>query len=106
VAEQDLGAVLPFKELFYSIQREMEVSLVRPTSLDFLAGHGLDEESFRSCFLRQPSVDAVHSQMALGHRMGVVATPTYFVNGWKVQAPGEDWFPAMVERLLAGDDLS
>ena len=106
VAEQDLGAVLPFKELFYSIQGEMEVSLVRPTSLDFLAGHGLDEESFRSCFLRQPSVDAVHDQMAFGHRMGVVATPTYFVNGWKVQAPGEDWFPAMIERLLAGDDLS
>jgi protein-disulfide isomerase len=106
VVEQDGQLLLPFKELFYSLQTEMEVSLVRQTSLDFLAGHGLDEESFRSCFLRQQSVDAVHRQMALGHQMGVTATPTYFVNGWKVQSANETWFPAMIERLLAGDDLS
>jgi protein-disulfide isomerase len=106
VGEQDVAATLLFKELFYSIQREMEVSLVTPTSVDFVVGQGLDEESFRSCYLKRPSLDAVHGQMALGHQMGVIATPTFFVNGWKVQAPNETWFPAMIERLLAGEDLS
>jgi protein-disulfide isomerase len=106
VGEQDVAATLQFKELFYSIQREMEVSLVTPTSVDFVVGQGLDEASFRSCYLRKPSLDAVHGQMALGHQMGVIATPTFFVNGWKVQAPSETWFPAMIERLLAGEDLS
>jgi protein-disulfide isomerase len=106
VAEQNSESLLSFKELFYSIQQEMEVSLVTPTSVDFVIGNGLDETSFRSCYLRDPSLDAVHGQMALGHRLGVIATPTYFINGWKVQVPDESWFPAMVDRLLAGEDLS
>jgi protein-disulfide isomerase len=104
VARQDAELVVPFKELFYDLQREMEVSLVTPTSLDFVAGNGLDDERFRGCYLRAPSLDAVHSQLELGHQLGVIATPTYFVNGWKVQVPGEDWFGDFVLRLAAGDD--
>ncbi len=61
---------LSFKETFYSLQREMEVSLVTPTSIDFLAGRGLDEAEFRECYLRPPSIDAVHRQLSLGHNMG------------------------------------
>jgi hypothetical protein len=106
IAAQNADSLVSFKELFYSMQPEMEVSLVTPTSLDFLAGHGLDEDEFRSCYLREPSIEAVHGQMALGHRVGVNSTPTYFVNGWKVQRPSNGWFPEMVERLLAGEDLS
>jgi protein-disulfide isomerase len=105
VAGQHAEMLVPFKELFYSIQADMEVSLVTPTALDFVAGNGLDEQVFKTCYLRQPSLSAVHNQMALGHRMGVIATPTFFVNGWKVQMPSEDWFPAMIDRLLAGEDL-
>ena len=106
VARQGADLLLPFKELFYSMQSEMEVSLVTPTSLDFVEGNGLDGEAFTSCYLREPSLAAVHGQMALGHELGVNSTPTYFVNGWKVQVPGESWFPAMIDRLIAGEDLS
>jgi protein-disulfide isomerase len=106
VARQDAESLLSSKELFYSMQSEMEVSLVTPTSLDFVEGNGLDGEAFTSCYLRQPSLDAVHGQMALGHQLGVNSTPTYFVNGWKIQVPNESWFPGMIERLFAGEDLS
>lgn len=106
VARQDAASLVSFKELFYSLQSEMEVSLVTPTSLDFVEGNGLDGEAFSSCYLRQPSLDAVHGQMALGHQLGVSSTPTYFVNGWKIQLPNEDWFPGMIERLVAGEDPS
>ena len=105
VSRQGAKLLTPFKELFYSLQSEMEVSLVTPTALDFVAGNGLDEQAFRSCYLREPSLDAVHGQLELSHRLGVIATPTYFVNGWLVQAPDEAWFGSMVERLLAGEDL-
>jgi protein-disulfide isomerase len=106
VAAQDAESLVPFKELFYSLQSEMEVSLVTPTSLDFVDGNGLDGEAFKSCYLREPSLDGVHRQMALGHQLGVDATPTYFVNGWQVRTPNDSWFPGMVDRLVAGEDPS
>jgi protein-disulfide isomerase len=106
VAAQNAESLVPLKELFYSLQSEMEVSLVTPTSLDFVEGNGLDGEAFKSCYLRKPSLDAVHRQMALGHQLGVNATPTYFVNGWKIQAPNESWFSGMIDRLVAGEDPS
>ena len=77
--------MLPLKELFYSLQKDMEVSLVTTTSLDFIAGAGLDEEAFRACYLRPPSLSNVHAQIALAQDLGVMSTPTYFVNGWMVQ---------------------
>lgn len=104
VSRQSPEALIPLKETFYSLQREMEVSLVTPTTVDFIAGQGLDEEVFRSCYLKSPSIDAVHRQMSLGNTIGIRATPTYLVNGWVVQVPDEAWFPDMVQRILAGEE--
>jgi protein-disulfide isomerase len=105
VSEQSNSQLLPFKELFYELQTEMEVSLVTPTSRDFVAGNGLDQTAFNSCYLRESSLTAVHGQMALGHTIGVMSTPTYVVDGWLVQLPSEDWFPDMIRRLIAGEQL-
>ncbi len=104
VAAQQPEQVVPFKELFYDLQKDMEVSLVTSTALDFVAGNGLDEEAFRACYLRSPSLARVHEQIALAHGLGVMSTPTYFVNGWLVQVPTEDWFSKMVSRLAAGQE--
>jgi protein-disulfide isomerase len=104
VGEQDPESVIPLKELFYGLQREMEVSLVKPTSEDFIAGQGLDDAAFSACYLQQPSIEAVHRQIGLGQVMGVRATPTYFVNGWLVQVPNQEWFPQLVADLAAGKE--
>jgi hypothetical protein len=104
VTLQDPHALVSFKETFYALQREMEVSLVTPTAIDFIAGRGLGEDAFRKCYLRPPSIDAVHGQLSLGQAMGVSATPTYYVNGWKIQVPDGSWFPALVERLIKGEE--
>jgi protein-disulfide isomerase len=104
VGEQDPKSVIPLKELFYGLQREMEVSLVKPTSEDFIAGQGLDDAAFSACYLKQPSIEAVHRQIGLGQIMGVRATPTYFVNGWLVQVPNQEWFPQLVADLAAGKE--
>ncbi len=102
VAQQDPAMVLPFKTLFYELQPEMEVSMVTDTARDFVAANGLDEQAFNDCYLRSPSLDAVHGQLALAGRLGVSATPTYFVDGWQVQVPDESWFGELV-RTLADD---
>jgi len=104
VGQQQTQEVIGYKELFYVLQRDMEVSLVTPTSVDFVVGQGLDEKLFRDCYLRRESLDAVHAQLALGHRLGVNATPTYFVNGWMIQMVGDDWFPDLISRLAAGEE--
>lgn len=101
VGVQDPAKTLSMKELFYSMQREMELELVTPTSLDFVAGNQLSEERFTECYLKPPSIDAVHAQLTLGNSLGVAVTPTYIVDGWKVQVPSEEWFLALIERLIA-----
>jgi protein-disulfide isomerase len=104
VARQSPEALIPLKETFYSLQREMEVAQVTPTAVDFVAGQGLDEDAFLGCYLQDPSIDAVHRQMTLGNTIGVRSTPTYVVNGWIVQIPDASWFPEMVSRLVAGEE--
>ena len=104
VALQDPKKLIPLKETFYELQREMQVSQVKLVADDFVVGEGLDESAFNACFLRDASIDAVHRQMNLGNIIGVRSTPTYVVNGWVVQVPGESWFPDMVARLVKGEE--
>jgi len=104
ISTQRPSSLLPFKETFYELQTVMEISQVAPTARDFVAANGLDESAFNSCYLREPSLGAVHRQLTLGQEMGVNATPTYFVNGWMVLGPDPEWFPGMIERLAAGEE--
>ena len=104
VAEQRVDLLLPLKELFYSLQRDMSVGEVTPTAQDFVAANGLDQARFDACYLKTASLDGIHGQMTLGNRLGVTATPTYFVNGWLVQVPDEAWCTAMVRQLAAGEE--
>jgi protein-disulfide isomerase len=104
VARQNPRSLIPLKETFYSLQREMEVAEVTPTAVDFVAGQGLDEDAFLACYLQTPSIDAVHRQMNLGNTLGVHSTPTYVVNGWMIQLPDGSWFPDMVARMVAGEE--
>ncbi len=105
LARLDPSQVVPFKELFYSLQTDMTVSDVTPTAADFVVGQGLDEAAFRACNLRELSIDGVHREMALASALGIMATPTYVVNGWLVQMPDEPWFATMIQRLVAGRQL-
>ena len=102
VARQDPSALIPLKEQFYSMQKDMETSLVGPVARDFVTARNLDEKAFDACFLGPDSIAAVHRQIELAQRLRVDATPTYFVNGWKVQAPKKEWFGELVRRLAAG----
>jgi protein-disulfide isomerase len=101
VGQQSPEMVLPMKELFYSLQSEMSVGEVTPTAKDFVEGNGLSPDEFSQCYLRPPSLNAVHDQISLGQRLGVNATPTYFINGWKVQAPDKTWLFSMIEKQIS-----
>ncbi len=98
-------ALLPqFKEIFYNLQNDMELSLVTPTSVDFVIGQGLDEDQFRECYLKPISLDGVHDQMAFGNVLGITSTPTYFVNGWMLLASDALTLDMLVKAMLAGEE--
>lgn len=94
--------MLPFKELFYDLQTEMGVSLVTPTAKDFVTANGLDEAAFEACYLKPPSLDAVHGQLTLGHQIGIISTPTYVVNGYVLQVVDDEWLMQLIDDLAAG----
>ncbi len=104
VSEMSPKLLPQFKETFYSLQNDMELSLVTPTSVDFVIGQDLEEEQFRECYLKKISLDAVHAQMAFGNFLGISSTPTYFVNGWMVQAPDALSLDQLVKALVAGEE--
>jgi protein-disulfide isomerase len=104
VGQQDPEMIIDLKKLFYTLQREMTTSEVTATARDYVEGQGLSLESFNDCYLKPESIDAVHGQMELGHLLGVDATPTYFINGWKVQMPDKSWLAPMIERLIEGKE--
>ena len=49
---------------------------------------GLDMDSFNSCFSSNKYESEVQADFDLGQDMGVSGTPTVFVNGNRVGAPG------------------
>jgi len=102
VSAQQPDLMLPFKELFYDLQTEMGVSLVTPTAMDFVTANGLDEAAFENCYLKAPSLDAVHGQLALGHKLGIMSTPTYVVNGYVLQVVDDEWLTQLIDDLAAG----
>jgi len=104
VASQDPLMLLPLKEHFYSLQGQMTVSQVGSTAETFVTDHDLDGMAFSSCFLAKPSLNAVNHQLTLAQDLGINATPTYFVNGWEIQLPEENWFEPLVGRLAAGQE--
>ncbi len=104
VASQDARALLGLKERFYALQSDMELAQVGPTARDWVESSGLDPAAFDACFLKERAIGAVLRQIALAHDLDVNATPTYFVNGWRVQVPAKRWVLDLVGKLVAGGE--
>ncbi|MFV0367807.1 MAG: DsbA family protein [Hyphomicrobiaceae bacterium] len=63
---------------------------------------GFTQESFDTCLKDQKLLDQINAQRArASEQFGVSATPTFFINGKKLQgAPNVESFDAMIEPLL------
>jgi protein-disulfide isomerase len=85
---------LTFKSEMYRLQPSLSVETVDDGVFGFLAQRGLPEASFRTCYLKDPSVNKVIYHLELGQSLGVQATPTFIVNG--------EWLPlGNVEAITA-----
>ncbi|KKQ53119.1 MAG: Protein-disulfide isomerase [Candidatus Woesebacteria bacterium GW2011_GWB1_39_10b] len=65
----------------------------------------LDEEKFKSDFDSKEIEDKINNDLASGNSLGVNATPTFFLNGSKVQPRGYEEFKKLVEDQIKGYTL-
>ena len=63
---------------------------------------GFTQDTFDKCLTNQKLLDQVNAQRARGaDQFGVSATPTFFINGKKLQgSPTLETFDAMIEPIL------
>lgn len=101
VGQQDEALVLELKEEMYGLQSTLTPSSVDDAAFSFVLQRGLDEAAFRDCYLKDPAVGKVLAQMGVAQRMGVLGTPTYFVNGEMIALTDTDAAVARMNAILA-----
>ncbi len=91
------------KEECYRLQDTLTVETLDDVVFSFLDSRGLDKAKFLTCYLKDPSVDAVLRNLDLGYSVGVTGTPTYFVNGEPVAWGEAEWFSKRLEAILVAN---
>ncbi len=101
VGQQSEALVLELKEEMYRLQSTLTPSTVDDAAFAFVAQRGLDEAAFRACYLKDSAVEQVLAQMGVAQRMGVLGTPTYFVNGEMIALGDTEAAVARMNAILA-----
>jgi protein-disulfide isomerase len=60
---------------------------------------GLDTNAFNACFDSGKYTAAVKQEMSQGEQLGLTGTPTFFVNGRRVELPTVDQFGQIIDSL-------
>lgn len=92
--------LIPFKEEMYRLQSTLTVETVDEGVKGFLDQRQLDKRAFFGCYMKDRDVDEVLSQLELGHRLGVLGTPTYFVNGEPMPFGENSWIKKRIEAII------
>ena len=95
--------VVDLKEECYRLQETLTVESLDAFVFGFLDSHGLDKARFLTCYLKDPSVEAVLHHLDLGYSLGVIGTPTFFANGEPVSWGEAEWFSKRLEAILAAN---
>ena len=96
--------VYPMIDMLFSTQSEWAYVQGNPVPKLFEISKqaGFTQESFDKCLTNQKLLDQINAQRSrAADQFGVSATPTFFINGKKLQgAPKIETFDAMIEPLL------
>lgn len=95
---QDQNAFWPFHEKLFS-----SADLGHEVYLQYAADLGLDVPSFEACLSSGKHDTAIFDDSDYAMSIGVGSTPTFFVNGYRVEgAYPLDYFKQVIDRELAG----
>jgi len=96
--------VYPAIGLFFETQAEWAFVQDNPVAklFEIAKQAGFTKDSFDKCLTNQKLLDQINAQRArASNQFGVSATPTFFINGKKLQsAPTVEAFDGMIEPLL------
>ncbi|MFT3732297.1 MAG: DsbA family protein [Hyphomicrobium sp.] len=97
---------LPMIETFYAKQPDWAFTNGSPVPklFEIAKQAGFTQESFDKCLTNQKLLDQITAERTRASEVfGVNATPTFFINGKKLQeAPSMEAFDKVIEPLLAG----
>lgn len=75
------GLFWPMHDLLYGHQRALDSASLQ----SYAVTAGVNLPNWQSCLGSQPPVDVINADTALSDSVGVQGTPTFFVNGQKVE---------------------
>ncbi len=92
----DQGKFWEFVELSYLQQKDLSSNTIRAWGTTL----GLDADLFDRCIRSGIKAEAIAVDVAEGERLGVQGTPSYFVNGTRVQTNNLEAISAAVDEVL------
>jgi protein-disulfide isomerase len=81
VAEQNGGAFWAYHDWIYAHQSEINPTNVRDKVLEFAKGQPIDSQKLTACMDSNATAPQVDKTIEEGRLLGIVQTPTLFVNG-------------------------
>ncbi len=92
----DQGKFWEFAELSYLQQKDLSSAAIRTWG----AGLGLDADLFDRCIRSGIKGETIAADIAEGEKLGVQGTPSYLVNGMRVQTNNLEAISAAVDEVL------
>ncbi len=77
-------SMFPFKLAVYARQESMTVAGIDELALQSAEAAGVLRADFLACYLQDQSFARIRKDIEEGYRLGVLATPTYFVDGTEI----------------------
>lgn len=93
--------VFKFKELCYEHQETLTLAGIDEQAFNFVDANGIPRDSFVSCYLKDASFAPIRRDMEEGGRLGVMSTPTYYLNGVEIYWLPDDVMEDYLKVLLS-----
>jgi protein-disulfide isomerase len=77
-------AMFRFKQAVYARQESLSVSGIDELAITTAEAVGVSTADFLSCYLQDDSFSRVKKDIEEGYRLGVLSTPTYYVDGTEI----------------------
>ena len=96
-------AMFAFKGSVYARQETMTVAGIDELALQAAEAAGISNADFLSCYLRDEGFARIRKDIEEGYRVGVTATPTYFIDGteitWLEDKVMEDYLRTLFPKI-------
>jgi protein-disulfide isomerase len=90
-------------DYFFQNQQTITQDNVKEKAEGVIKSSGLDVAAFDTCFDNKAAADVVKADQAEGEALGVRSTPTFYINGRKLEgAQPYEKFKAVIDEALAG----